>query len=121
MQNDGNAYTGCVLAHFFQSSRLCWGNGAIHTIGGSDRADVVCAGNSASIPRMLDEGVRRIDAAYSRALAAGLLTADRTLEKIEIPVLDSVAEEIENRNEGASAAAPDRPAPSTAAKARERR
>jgi hypothetical protein len=55
------------------------------------------AGNSASIPRMLDEGVRRIDLAYARAHAAGLLTADRTLEKVE-RVLDAVAEEIENQN-----------------------
>ncbi|MBA3676346.1 MAG: heavy-metal-associated domain-containing protein [Sphingosinicella sp.] len=56
------------------------------------------AGNSASIPKMMDEGVRRIDMAYASALAAGLLAADRTLEMPEPEIIDDVAEEIENRN-----------------------
>jgi hypothetical protein len=36
--------------------------------------------NSGAIPRMMDEGVRRLDAAYTRALAAGMLEADPSLE-----------------------------------------
>ena len=43
--------------------------------------------NSASLPRLMDAGVARIDAAYTRALAAGRLTPDSSLavEEPEIP------------------------------------
>ena len=56
------------------------------------------AGNSASIPAMLDEGVRRLDLIYARAFADGALSADPSLEVIETPASDSVAEAIENRS-----------------------
>lgn len=42
--------------------------------------------NSGAIPRLLDEGVRRLDAAYARALAAGLLRPDPSLV-IEDPII----------------------------------
>lgn len=41
--------------------------------------------NSASIPRMMEEGVRRMDALYIRALEAGLLQVDPSLVIIEPP------------------------------------
>lgn len=52
-------------------------------------------GNSASIPRMLDEGVRRLDELYARALAAGLLAPDPTLIIETPPPVEEVVEEIE--------------------------
>jgi hypothetical protein len=59
--------------------------------------------NSAAIPRLLDEGVRRIDAAYTRALELGVLVPDPTLIIEEPEVLTEAAEEIEAANEGAAA------------------
>ena len=56
------------------------------------------AGNSASIPRMMDEGVRRLDVLYSKALASGRLKADRSLEVVMPDILNAVAEAIEGRN-----------------------
>lgn len=58
--------------------------------------------NSAAIPRLLDEGVRRLDASYTRALGMGLLSPDPTLVIEEPEVLDEAAEKIEAANEGAS-------------------
>lgn len=52
-------------------------------------------GNSGAIPRLLDEGVRRLDAAYSRALYAGRLTPDRSLVIEEPEIAAGLAEEIE--------------------------
>ena len=54
------------------------------------------AADSAQLPRMMDEGVRRMDPIYTRALEAGLLQPDPTLviiapevrEEIEEAVLD---------------------------------
>jgi hypothetical protein len=43
------------------------------------------AANSAQLPRMLDEGVRRMDIIYTRALDAGVLQPDPTLVIIEPP------------------------------------
>jgi hypothetical protein len=60
------------------------------------------AGNSASIPAMLSEGVRRLDILYGRALDAGLLTADPSLDIVLPNILNLVAEQIENRNVDAS-------------------
>lgn len=57
------------------------------------------AGNSASIPRMMDEGIRRLDLAYTRALDAGLLRADPTLVVEEPDILAEIAEQIENRSQ----------------------
>jgi hypothetical protein len=56
------------------------------------------AGNSASIPRMMDEGVRRIDQAYARALAAGLLKADPSLIVAEPRILEDLARLIESQS-----------------------
>lgn len=39
----------------------------------------LAAADSAHLPRMLDEGVRRMDAIYTRALDAGMLQPDRSL------------------------------------------
>jgi hypothetical protein len=52
-------------------------------------------GNSASIPRMLDEGVRRLDALYAQALTAGLLTPDPSLIVEAPPPVEAVAEQTE--------------------------
>ncbi|MDQ4087617.1 MAG: heavy-metal-associated domain-containing protein [Pseudomonadota bacterium] len=54
--------------------------------------------NSAQVPRMLDEGVRRMDAIYTRALDAGLLQPDPTLVIIE-PELPPLPEELEEETE----------------------
>lgn len=51
--------------------------------------------NSGAIPRLLDEGVRRIDAAYTRALATGLLKPDPSLAVEEPDLADAIAAEIE--------------------------
>lgn len=48
--------------------------------------------NSAQIQRMLDEGVRRMDAIYTRALEAGILQPDRSLVIIEPEVDEEVDE-----------------------------
>lgn len=63
--------------------------------------------NSAALPRLLEAGVQRIDAAYSRALAEGGLPFDRSLVPVEPEVEDDAAEEIEARNEAASDSAPE--------------
>jgi hypothetical protein len=49
------------------------------------------AADSAQLPRMLDEGVRRMDAIYSRALDAGLLQPDRSL----VIIAPEIRQEIE--------------------------
>ncbi len=59
-------------------------------------------GNSAAIPRLLDEGVRRLDASYTRALQLGILIPDPTLIIEEPELLDEAAEKIEAANEGAT-------------------
>ena len=53
------------------------------------------AGNSAQIPRMLDEGVRRLDLIYQRALEVGLLRPDPTLIVYEPEIIEAVEEELE--------------------------
>ena len=53
------------------------------------------AANSAQLPRMLDEGVRRMDLIYTRALDAGLLQPDPTLVIIEPPLPPELLEEPE--------------------------
>jgi hypothetical protein len=65
---------------------------------------------------MLSEGVRRLDILYGQALAAGLLTADPSLEIVLPAILDQVAEQIEGRNVEASRRADPagRPEPSRA-------
>ncbi len=51
--------------------------------------------NSGAIPRLLDEGVRRIDEAYTRALMAGMLTPDPSLIVEEPDIAAELAEQIE--------------------------
>ena len=65
--------------------------------------------NSAAIPRLLDEGVRRIDAAYVRALGLGILTPDPTLIIEEPEVLSDAAEEIEAATAGLNLSPPPPP------------
>lgn len=60
------------------------------------------AESSAALPRMLEAGVQRIDAAYARALAEGRLPFDRSLIPVEPEVEDDAAEEIEAQNQAAS-------------------
>jgi hypothetical protein len=67
--------------------------------------------NSAAIPKMLDEGVRRLDLIYTRALESGMLTPDPTLIVEEPEVLTQAVEEIERANEGRQAAEPPPPPP----------
>ena len=43
------------------------------------------AGSSAAIPKMMDEGIRRLDAIYSEALTAGSLSPDPSLAPPEAP------------------------------------
>ena len=54
------------------------------------------AASSEQVPRMLDEGVRRMDAIYTRALEAGLLRPDPTLVIIEPEVRQEVEEVVED-------------------------
>jgi hypothetical protein len=51
------------------------------------------ASNSATIPRMMDEGVRRLDAIYAEALAAGALHPDPSLIIPEPPPIEEFVEE----------------------------
>ena len=53
--------------------------------------------NSAAIPRMMDEGVRRIDALYVRALQNGILTPDPNLVVEEPEILAALAQQIEEQ------------------------
>ena len=53
--------------------------------------------NSAAIPRMMDEGVRRIDALYVRALQNGILTPDPNLVVEEPEILAALARQIEEQ------------------------
>jgi len=54
--------------------------------------------DSAGLPRMLDEGVSRIDEAYSAALREGRLSPDSSLilqeEPSEVPVEDALVEDV---------------------------
>ena len=54
--------------------------------------------NSGAIPKMMDEGVRRMDVAYTQALNAGLLRPDPTLVIEEPEVVAEIAEQIEAAN-----------------------
>ena len=64
--------------------------------------------SSAGLPKLLDEGVRRLDQIYAQALEAGALSPDPTLRKPEPPPPPEVDEE---------AALPTAPVASTAAPA----
>lgn len=56
--------------------------------------------NSAFIPRLLDEGVRRLDISYTRALSAGMLTPDPSLVVEEPEITAEIAEQIEAASAG---------------------
>ncbi|MGE5721361.1 MAG: heavy-metal-associated domain-containing protein [Sphingomonadales bacterium] len=64
-------------------------------------------GRSALIPKLLDEGVRRIDAAYALALADGRLSRDSSLNAPEPVPSATAAEQIEQAT--AQMAAPETP------------
>jgi hypothetical protein len=56
--------------------------------------------NGAAVPRMLDEGVRRLDQIYTQALAAGLLAPDPSLIVPEPPPVEELeAEEVPEERE----------------------
>ncbi len=61
---------------------------------------------SGAIPRLLDEGVRRIDLAYTQALNAGLLRPDPNLVVEEPDILAEIAARIEAANAAISTAPP---------------
>ena len=73
--------------------------------------------NSAAIPRLMDEGVRRLDLAYTRALAAGLLRPDPSLIVEEPDIAAEIAEEIEAATDAITGPAATGPVPVGAASA----
>jgi hypothetical protein len=62
------------------------------------------AGNSAAIPRMFDEGIKRLDALYARALQAGLLRPDPSLVIEEQQVVEAIEEDADEDTLTASTA-----------------
>ncbi len=64
------------------------------------------APNSAAIPAMLDEGVRRLDALYTGALNAGLLRPDPTLVIIAPPLPPALTAPTEEEVPGETPTAP---------------
>ena len=81
-----------VLVAEVQLHRLYPGGPAIARFSGRQGPDSRFLGSfelrvrdSAGIPAMMDQGVRRMDALYTRALAAGMLTPDPTLIIVEPP------------------------------------
>ena len=81
--------------------------------------------NSAGLPRLMDAGVARIDAAYTRALAEGRLTPDPSLVIEEPEILETIAvlesgrprseaEQRDGNSEEPRLAVPTRPAAFTA-------
>jgi len=67
--------------------------------------------HTGALPRLLDEGVRRLDVIYTQALQYGLLVPDPTLIIEEPEIISDAAEKIEAANRGEAAPAQ---APSTA-------
>lgn len=63
------------------------------------------------IPKLLDEGVRRLDRLYTQALQAGMLRPDPSLVVEEPAFLNEIAEQIERASAGQAAS---QAAPSTA-------
>jgi hypothetical protein len=61
--------------------------------------------NSGAVARLLDEGVRRLDLAYTRALNVGLLEPDKSLVVQEPAILAEIAARIEAANAAMSTAA----------------
>jgi hypothetical protein len=62
--------------------------------------------NSAAIPHLLDEGVRRLDSVFSGALAAGALVPDRSLTPPPAPPVEAAPDEATSETEGALAEGP---------------
>jgi hypothetical protein len=58
------------------------------------------------LPKLLDVGVRRLDAIYTQALQAGILRPDPSLVVEEPAFLNEIAEQIERASEGQSAPPP---------------
>lgn len=67
--------------------------------------------NSGAVPRLMDEGVRRIDAAYTRALMTGMLTPDPSLIVEEPDIAAELAEKIEAATAATEAPRPTAPVP----------
>ena len=89
-----------VLVAEVRLQRLWPGGPAIGTFTARHGPDNVVLGqvvlrveNSAAIPHLLDEGVRRLDALYSAALAAGELRPDPSLIVPEAPPVEATPEE----------------------------
>ena len=81
-----------VLVAEVQLHRLYPGGPAIARFSGRQGPDSRFLGSfelrardSAGIPAMMDQGVRRMDALYTRALAVGMLSPDPTLITVEPP------------------------------------
>ncbi len=64
------------------------------------------ARDSAAIPQMLDEGIRRLDAIYTRALALGVLSPDSTLIDESPLLIEALAARIEALTAATQVAAP---------------
>lgn len=75
------------------------------------------AGNSGAIPRMFDEGIRRLDLVYARALQAGLLRPDPSLVIEEPEIVEAIEEDetLETETRDVSSARPTGPVPTGAA------
>ena len=62
--------------------------------------------NSAAIPRLMDEGVRRLDELYTQALGGGVLRPDPTLIVQRPPEVEAVEEQAPAEKSVAASAAP---------------
>jgi hypothetical protein len=69
------------------------------------------ASNSALLPRLMDEGVRRLDAIYAQALAAGALAPDPSLIVPEPPPIEEFEEEVPERPTAPGVPVPSGPLP----------
>jgi len=65
--------------------------------------------NGAAVPKLLDEGVRRLDLLFAQALAAGALSPDPSLAVPDAPPVAEVAEEAEAQAQRAATAASTEP------------
>jgi hypothetical protein len=75
------------------------------------------AGNSGAIPRMFDEGIRRLDSLYARALEVGMLRPDPSLiieEPVPIEFVEEVKEAPEDQERESRPASQGPTEPSTA-------
>src|SRR5437764_3092899 len=109
-----------VLVAEVQLQRLWPGGPAIGTFTARHGPDnemlgriVLRVENSAAIPHLLDEGVRRLDMIYAAALAGGQLRPDPTLIMPEAPPVEATPEEPTAETEAAPTAQAPVPAGTT--------